>query len=252
MAENLRTERSWRKDFMRHACPATWPGKTIWAEFYYGFVTDEQRNVMSVTHCKNEALYPRKPMWGQPPSAVLRAKLDRLLPLHPQTGPPPVTSLLGISPSRPYYYRMRSFFLPVLVVCALAAPFTASAQSGQAPTNSTVPAKAKKGAKAAETAPSKPEEPKRDYSQEAFVVEQYRSLYHFENDGTGRKETIARVRVQSEAGVQQWGQIQVGYNSANERVEMDYVRVIKADGSVVKAGDDAVQDLSAPLEQQAQ
>jgi|CZKJ01.1.fsa_nt_gi tetratricopeptide (TPR) repeat protein len=146
---------------------------------------------------------------------------------------------------------MRSFFLPVLVVCALAAPFTASAQSGQAPTNSTVPAKAKKGAKAAETAPSKPEEPKRDYSQEAFVVEQYRSLYHFENDGTGRKETIARVRVQSEAGVQQWGQILVGYNSANERVEMDYVRVIKADGSVVKAGDDAVQDLSAPLEQQA-
>ena len=50
---------------------------------------------------------------------------------------------------------------------------------------------------------------------------------------------------------QQWGQIQVGYNSANERVEIPYVRVIKADGTVVKAGDDAVQDLSAPLEQQA-
>ena len=152
---------------------------------------------------------------------------------------------------------MRSFFLPVLVVCALAAaPFHTLAQSGQAPSNSSVPAKAKKGAKAAEAkaadaAPSNPDEPKRDYSQEAFVVEQYRSLYHFENDGTGRKETIARIRVQSEAGVQQWGQIQVGYNSANERVEMDYVRVIKADGSVVKAGDDAVQDLSAPLEQQA-
>ena len=43
----------------------------------------------------------------------------------------------------------------------------------------------------------------------------------------------------------------MGYNSANERVEIPYVRVIKADGSVVKAGDDAVQDLSAPLEQQA-
>lgn len=149
---------------------------------------------------------------------------------------------------------MRSFLLPVLVVCALAAPFTVSAQSEQAPTDSTVPAKAKNGAKAAETKPTdtaKPEEPKHDYSQEAFVVEQYHSLYRFESDGTGRKETIARIRVQSEAGVQQWGQIQVGYNSANERVEMDYVRVIKADGTVVKAGDDAVQDLSAPLEQQA-
>ena len=98
---------------------------------------------------------------------------------------------------------------------------------------------------------SKPEEPKHDYSQEAFVVEQYRSVYRFENDGTGRKETIARVRVQSEAGVQQWGQIQFGYNSANERVEIAYVRVVKADGSVVKAGDDAVQDLSAPIEREA-
>ncbi len=76
-------------------------------------------------------------------------------------------------------------------------------------------------------------------------------LYRFENDGTGRKETIARIRVQSEAGVQQWGQLQFGYNSANERVEMSYVRVLKADGTVVKAGEDAVQDLSAPLEQAA-
>src|ERR1700693_1595145 len=156
---------------------------------------------------------------------------------------------------------MRSFFLPLLVLSVLAAPFTGSAQSDQAPTNSTLPAKVKKGAKAtapksSEASPSKPEEAKHeeakhDYSQEAFVVEQYRSIYRFENDGTGRKETIARVRVQSEAGVQQWGQIQVGYNSANERVEMDYVRVIKADGKAVKAGEDAVQDLSAPLEQQA-
>ena len=78
-----------------------------------------------------------------------------------------------------------------------------------------------------------------------------KSIYRFENDGTGRKETVAHIGVQSEAGVQQWGQIQVGYNSANERVEIAYVRVIKADGTVVKAGDDAVQDLSAPLEHQA-
>lgn len=64
-------------------------------------------------------------------------------------------------------------------------------------------------------------------------------------------KTIARIRVQSEAGVQQWGQLQLGYNSANERVEIPYVRVLKQDGSVVKAGDDAVQDLSAPVEHDA-
>jgi tetratricopeptide (TPR) repeat protein len=100
--------------------------------------------------------------------------------------------------------------------------------------------------------PPKSDPAKHDYSQEAYVIEKYRSVYHFESDGTGRRDTIARVRVQSEAGVQQWGQIQFGYNSANERVEIGYVRVIKGDGSIVKAGDDAVQDLSgAPLEQQA-
>src|SRR5437588_10425865 len=77
------------------------------------------------------------------------------------------------------------------------------------------------------------------------------SHYRFEADGTGRKETTARIRVQSEAGVQQWGQLQEGYNSANERVEIPYVRVLKEDGTVVKAGDDAVQDLSAPIEREA-
>jgi tetratricopeptide (TPR) repeat protein len=137
---------------------------------------------------------------------------------------------------------MRSFLFSLLVACALAAPFTAAAQSGDTSNPSAAPSKA---------APSKPEDPKRDYSQEAFVVEHYRSSYRFESDGTGRRETVARIRVQSEAGVQHWGQIQVGYNSANERVEIAYVRVIKADGTVVKAGDDAVQDLSAPVEQEA-
>ena len=91
----------------------------------------------------------------------------------------------------------------------------------------------------------------RDYSKEGFVVEQFRSAYRFENDGTGRREVTARIRVQSEAGVQQWGQLQLGYNSANERIEIPYVRVLKQDGSVVKAGDDAVQDLSAPVEHEA-
>src|SRR5579863_4416337 len=142
---------------------------------------------------------------------------------------------------------MRNRLSVLLLSCALASllPKIAAGQSPQASPKTSVPAKPPG------IAVSKAEEPKHDYSQEAFVIEQLRSHFRFESDGTGRKETIARVRVQSEAGVQQWGQIQVGYNSANERVEVAYVRVIKADGSVVKAGDDAVQDLSAPVEREA-
>ncbi|MFZ1007222.1 MAG: DUF3857 domain-containing protein, partial [Candidatus Sulfotelmatobacter sp.] len=153
---------------------------------------------------------------------------------------------------------MRRSFLSLVVTFALvlATPSTILSQAGLPATAApAAPAKAKKGAKSSEAKPAdaaaKPEDPKHDYSQEAFVIEQYHSRYRFENDGTGSRETVARVRVQSEAGVQQWGQIQVGYNSANERVEIPYVRVIKADGSVVKAGDDAVQDLSAPVQNEA-
>jgi hypothetical protein len=92
---------------------------------------------------------------------------------------------------------------------------------------------------------------KPDYSPESFVLEQVRTTYRFENDGTGRREIYARIKVQSEAGVQQWGQVVVGYNSANERVEIPYVRVHKADGSVITAPNDAIQDLSAPVQREA-
>jgi tetratricopeptide (TPR) repeat protein/transglutaminase-like putative cysteine protease len=164
---------------------------------------------------------------------------------------------------------MRELFLAFLLASTLSVPGSAL-QSGQAPGNSTAPASrtalapdpSKQASKAAHSAgkpadsPASPtaaktEDKKPDYSQEAFVIEQLRSSYRFESDGTGRRETVARIRVQSEAGVQQWGQLQFGYNSANERVEIPYVRVLKEDGSVVKAGDDAVQDLTAPVEHEA-
>src|ERR1700758_5085522 len=116
----------------------------------------------------------------------------------------------------------------------------------------TAPQSTSSGDKSAGTpAPAPKTDNKRDYAQESFVIEQMHSRYRFEADGTGRKETVARIRVQSEAGVQQWGQLLEGYNSANERVEIPYVRVLKEDGTVVKAGDDAVQDLSAPIEREA-
>src|SRR5437660_6873544 len=103
----------------------------------------------------------------------------------------------------------------------------------------------------AAAAAAKAAEEKKDYSQESFVIEKVLTRFRFETDGPGRKERIARVRVQSEAGVEQWGQVVFGYNSANERVEIPYVRVLKKDGSVVTAPADSVQDLSAPIERAA-
>lgn len=144
---------------------------------------------------------------------------------------------------------MRSRLLALVVLCALAVMASAQ-QSSPAPgqTQSQTP-NAEKHAAGPEA--PKPESNGHDYSRESFVIEKMHSTYRFEADGTGRKETVARIRVQSEAGVQQWGQLQEGYNSASESVEIPYVRVLKQDGSIVKAGEDAVQDLSAPIEREA-
>jgi tetratricopeptide (TPR) repeat protein len=161
-----------------------------------------------------------------------------------------------------FSHFMRNLVLAHVLACTLIVPATSAPlrHSGQ----SQAPASDRPGkpqraprtggntiGKPIETAPDKSKDKTIDYSQEAFVIEQLRSSYRFESDGTGRKESVARIRVQSEAGVQQWGQLQVGYNSANERVEIPYVRVLKEDGSIVKAADDAVQDLSAPVEREA-
>jgi tetratricopeptide (TPR) repeat protein len=149
---------------------------------------------------------------------------------------------------------MRDRYLALLFSCLLTASASSQQPSQTAPGSASpipnAPTPATAAEKAADAA-TKTFAKTPDYAQESFVIEQMHSRYRFEADGTGRKEITARIRVQSEAGVQQWGQLQEGYNSANERVEIPYVRVLKEDGTIVKAGDDAVQDLSAPVEHEA-
>jgi len=107
-----------------------------------------------------------------------------------------------------------------------------------------LPAAQKPGNAAADEGQKKP-----DFSKEGYVIDQIRARYSFESDGTGREERSLRVRVQSEAGVQGWGQLRLGYNSANEKLDIPYVRVLKADGTVVSAGADAVQDVNGSVQQ---
>ena len=93
--------------------------------------------------------------------------------------------------------------------------------------------------------------PKSDYSSEAVVIEQLSSAYRFERDGTGQREMMLRVKVQSDAGVERFGQLVFGYSSATEKLDMDYVRVRKADGTVVNAAASDIQDLTAPIAREA-
>ncbi len=54
--------------------------------------------------------------------------------------------------------------------------------------------------------------PPADFSQEPFVIEKYYTTARFENDGTGEHDLTAHIRVQSDAGVQQLGELVFGYN----------------------------------------
>jgi len=80
---------------------------------------------------------------------------------------------------------------------------------------------------------------------EPFVIEQYVTAARFEDDGTSQVDLQVRVRVQSEAGIQSWSGLVIGYNRATETVEVRYVRLEKADGTTVAVSADAIQDRSA-------
>jgi TonB family protein len=90
-----------------------------------------------------------------------------------------------------------------------------------------------------------------DTIQEPVVYEKVRGVIRYGDDGTGTKESSARIRVQTYTGIQKVGQLVFPYKGANERVEVKSLKVIKPDGKVVTAGAEAVVDVSSPVVQEA-
>ncbi|HET6198930.1 MAG TPA: DUF3857 domain-containing protein, partial [Candidatus Acidoferrales bacterium] len=96
-----------------------------------------------------------------------------------------------------------------------------------------------------------PATPPADYSKQGAVIEQSKIDFRFENDGLGQEVQYARIRIQNQQALQNWGQLIFTYSSASDKVHVDFVRVHKPDGHIVAAGPDAVQDLNSPVEQVA-
>jgi tetratricopeptide (TPR) repeat protein len=101
-------------------------------------------------------------------------------------------------------------------------------------------------AQVANQAPVRP-----DYSKEAFVLEQSSDKFKFQNDGTSVRELSMRLRVQSDAGVQQFGVLKFSYQSSSESFAVDYVRVHMPDGSVVLTPAESFQDMPADVTREA-
>jgi tetratricopeptide (TPR) repeat protein/transglutaminase-like putative cysteine protease len=86
---------------------------------------------------------------------------------------------------------------------------------------------------------------------EAIIIERSIAKVSFEADGTGVRETTVAMRVQSQAGVQQLAVLTFAYTSDNQTVELDYVRVRKADGTVVLTPEYNIQDMPAEVSRSA-
>jgi tetratricopeptide (TPR) repeat protein/transglutaminase-like putative cysteine protease len=95
----------------------------------------------------------------------------------------------------------------------------------------------------AQKAGEKPAPPPQDFSKEAVVIEHLSTRVTMENDGTGTREATAEVKMLAEAGVKAYAVLNFVYTSANEVVDVDYVRVRKPDGTVVKTPDYNIQDM---------
>ena len=86
-----------------------------------------------------------------------------------------------------------------------------------------------------------------DLSKEAMVVDKLYTRLREEGDGTGTRETTARIRILADAGVKEMAVLTFTYTALNEQIDIGYVRVIKPDRTVVVTPDYNVQDLPADV-----
>lgn len=98
---------------------------------------------------------------------------------------------------------------------------------------------------------SAPYAAKIDYFQEASVIEEMSTKVAFDNEGNLTREQTSRVRVQTDAGVQQWGLLNFPFQSATQTVNIDYVRVRKPDGTTLVTPPENVQDLDSEITRSA-
>ncbi|HSZ61344.1 MAG TPA: DUF3857 domain-containing protein [Terriglobales bacterium] len=135
---------------------------------------------------------------------------------------------------------MSRISLALLLISSLIFTFTAASTSAQAPPP-TAPNKIGPTGQAS-LDPN---------SEEAAIFERILNRVRFENDGTDVTETEAVVKIQSQAGVEEFGQLVFGYSSATEKLEIEYVRVRKPDGQVVSTPESTAQDFAPDVLKEA-
>jgi len=139
------------------------------------------------------------------------------------------------SGGRAAFRCLQSFAMLTLMAIIFALPAAAQSQPPQASAASTPATVSATAAKAL------------DVSKEAVVIDKLYTKVREEADGTGTKETTARVRIFADAGVKAMAVLAFTYTASNQQVDVAYVRVIKPDGTVVTTPDYNIQDLPADV-----
>jgi tetratricopeptide (TPR) repeat protein/transglutaminase-like putative cysteine protease len=99
--------------------------------------------------------------------------------------------------------------------------------------------------------PAKKEAGGQDFSKEGVIIEQTTTKVAFQSDGTYVYEHHVRARVQSDAGVRQYGILPFPYQSSVGSVEVQDVRVIKPNGAIVTTPLDSIQDVTSEVYREA-
>jgi tetratricopeptide (TPR) repeat protein/transglutaminase-like putative cysteine protease len=90
-----------------------------------------------------------------------------------------------------------------------------------------------------------------DYSSEAFIIEKLVTKTAFAEDGSSTIDAQVTEKIQSQAGVQNVSVLSFPYASVEAKLEIVYLRVRKADGTVVETPADSVQDMPAEITREA-
>jgi len=116
------------------------------------------------------------------------------------------------------------------------------------------------GISRAQTSPTPPRSPApsakpnplpTDYPDESVVFDHLTRTYTFAADGTGTREINGVIEVRNQAGVKALSVINVDFASSAEHVEIDYVRVHHADGSIVTTSSADAQELPTDVTREA-
>jgi len=90
-----------------------------------------------------------------------------------------------------------------------------------------------------------------DYSRESAIIEHLDRVYTYAPDGTGSREITGLLAIHDQAAVKAWSVLTVPFASSAEHVVIDYVRVRRADGTVLTTPATDAQELPAPVTREA-